>query len=994
MDVSGITAIDSPQEPSRDPGARRQGGNLDPNKYRKLITKHSTITISTSIFSGHEYEALADFLNETGSNPVRRHNDIENEAIAYTWLGEKEATPKYIGRELPQFPSSSGTLVFLRGYQTPRRILEIGSAYRLDPEFFQRHLDFLHRSRRPKQSLVSRIPSSQKAILRLSITTVGRLDRSLFKDINKARTEASRRMEAYLRSLKAYQHNSGDSIVRTFAMHDLKEFSIEQMATIIICKKPKDNAWLCFVWLDAGDGERDDSMGPWLGDDNESTVFEPIPLYRPNIALEHHWVDKPPFQPPHGHNIKQSIRTLPYFYGQKTHGLTARNDPFYALNELFTFVASSELFFLNLIEEQISRNMDSSVDKKSDAMESHENLAFFSRIIQEHVQHITNTLSTITSRPINEIWPKQDGQTAESASIWLSRDMSSVLEKAEALQSACVRGMDVIMTRSSLEEAKLSVSQNRRVLKLTVLASFFAPLAFTTSLFGMNFVTPSTEQGPWLVVTIAAPLVTVALLILTWDQSFVENIMLTTTNVIVEVGKALAGLSWICYAFRPLSVEELSQAVAGFEDTNAIDGPTFEVLCAGLVIIDSSGTARLLHHTAHEFLEQRNVVHTQRSHVSLTQRCVGVLQERPTVDGVRSTTSAYLRYAAENWGYHLRRAENEPAAWASAIKFLTDESAMAKATRYMENIPSHLKAKATALHLSTFFGSKALVLHCIDSLHIPVDPGATTVHAATHWALIFKKTRMLEVLLQKGANINRQDSKGRTLLHLAISNDDEASTRILLGQHRLGLDADIKDKGGSTPLHIAANENFAWAVKLLRSHCRNLAVEDKDGFNAIRLAFSKGHERIIRILVEGKADINTPSSRGDFLILHRAASNGKNDLVRFLISEGADLHKLDGDGFTPYSVVSQTRMYGNGAHVVEGGCIPERERQTWRLPPAQFHRALVQDRGQIFVLDTNRIRMFVGTEELAGDDAAPIGCRSEKHVGGLVAGAQGGKSGG
>ncbi|KAK7914137.1 hypothetical protein PG985_011840 [Apiospora marii] len=538
MDISGTTAIDGPQEPGRDPGARRQGGTLDPNKYRKLINKHSTITISTSIFSGHEYEALANFLNETDPKPVRRHNDIENEAIAYTWLGEKEAAPKSIGRELPQFPSSSGTLVFLRGYQTPRRILEIGSAYRLDPEFFQRHLDFLHRSRRPKQSLMSRIPSSQKAILRLSITTVGRLNKPLVKNnINKARTEASRRMEEYLTSLRTHQHNSGASIVRTFAMHDLKEFSIEQMATIIICKKPKDNAWLCFVWLDAGDREQDDPMGPWLGDDSQSTVFEPIPLYRHKIALEHHWIEDPPFQPPHGHEIKQSIRSLPYFYGQKIHGLSAQKDPFYALNGLFSFVASSELFFLNLIEEQISRNMDSSVDKKSDAMESHANLAFFSRIIQEHVQHITNTLSTITSHPLNDVWPKQDDQTTESASIWLSRDMSSVLEKAEALQSACVRGMDVIMTRSSLEEAKLSVSQNQRVLKLTVLASFFAPLAFTTSLFGMNFVTPSTEQGPWLVVTIAAPLVTVALLILTWDQSFVENIVLTTGNVTVETAE-------------------------------------------------------------------------------------------------------------------------------------------------------------------------------------------------------------------------------------------------------------------------------------------------------------------------------------------------------------------------------------------------------------------------------------------------------------------------
>ncbi|KAK7971554.1 hypothetical protein PG989_016570 [Apiospora arundinis] len=326
-----------------------------------------------------------------------------------------------------------------------------------------------------------------------------------------------------------------------------------------------------------------------------------------------------------------------------------------------------------------------------------------------------------------------------------------------------------------------------------------------------------------------------------------------------DKGKALAALSWVCYAARPLSIEELSQAVTGYKATDTIDGPTMEAICAGLILIERSGSARLLHYTAHEFLEQKGIVHSQRSHLSLAQKCLRVLQERPRMDETAEIQCPsqqhpqYLSYAADNWGYHLRRASKESAAWTLATEFLEDETTMSETTGYMESIPWHLKTNITALHLSTFFGSKALVLYCIDDLRIPIDAGAEIAHAAAHWALIFKKPRILEVLLQKGADINAQDS---------------------------------------------ADEGYSWAVKLLVPFCINLCAEDKDGFSALRLAVRKGHQRVIRTLVEGGADINVPSTRDGWLILNQAASYGKDKLVRFLIPKGADLHRPDRDGFT------------------------------------------------------------------------------------------------
>ncbi|KAK8071354.1 ankyrin [Apiospora hydei] len=286
--------------------------------------------------------------------------------------------------------------------------------------------------------------------------------------------------------------------------------------------------------------------------------------------------------------------------------------------------------------------------------------------------------------------------------------------------------------------------------------------------------------------------------------------------------KALATLSWVCYAARPLSIAELSQAVGGYRTADTIDGATLEAICAGLIIIDGSGTTRLLHHTVHEFLEQNEVFSLQSAHLSLARRCLRVLRERPNVQGIdnsqhlSSQRPAYLKYAADNWGYHVRRSQKDSAAWSLALEFLKDELSLSEATEYMDSIPTHLKS-------------------C------------------------------------------RRDTTPRFT----------------------GLGRRYQGCEGYHPLHLAADEGYSWAVELLIRHCGNIDAEDNDGFSPLRLAFKSGHQNIITMLVDARADMNTPSSRDRWLILNTAASLGDDRLVRFLISRGADLNKRDGDGWTP-----------------------------------------------------------------------------------------------
>ncbi|XP_011641103.1 ankyrin repeat domain-containing protein 27-like [Pogonomyrmex barbatus] len=130
------------------------------------------------------------------------------------------------------------------------------------------------------------------------------------------------------------------------------------------------------------------------------------------------------------------------------------------------------------------------------------------------------------------------------------------------------------------------------------------------------------------------------------------------------------------------------------------------------------------------------------------------------------------------------------------------------------------------------------------------DLGETALHLASATG----RTKMVQLLLDAGANVNvMTKSEGRTPLHLACLNDHVDAARLLLNCATCNIDA--KDHDGDTPLHLATMAGNVKPVNLLIRHgafinARNLQnktplqqVEEK-----LSTAFSTNHAGILKIL--------------------------------------------------------------------------------------------------------------------------------------------------
>lgn len=155
---------------------------------------------------------------------------------------------------------------------------------------------------------------------------------------------------------------------------------------------------------------------------------------------------------------------------------------------------------------------------------------------------------------------------------------------------------------------------------------------------------------------------------------------------------------------------------------------------------------------------------------------------------------------------------------------------------------------------------------------------------------------VVQLLLDKGADISAQDRHGLAVLHLAADYRYESVVRLLLDK-----DADISvlDNTGMTALHKAAliQEDPMPIFQLLLESGADFSVKAEGGA-ALEMARSEWQEPMVRLLLERGADLVSVYNKHGGTTLHFAARHGYDSIVRLLLDQGADISAQDENGET------------------------------------------------------------------------------------------------
>ena len=175
-------------------------------------------------------------------------------------------------------------------------------------------------------------------------------------------------------------------------------------------------------------------------------------------------------------------------------------------------------------------------------------------------------------------------------------------------------------------------------------------------------------------------------------------------------------------------------------------------------------------------------------------------------------------------------------------------------------------------------------------------------------------------LLEDGADVNKQDKKGKTALHYAATEGHSKIVRILIVKKG---DVNVKDQNGETPLHFASYKGYLGIVETMVENGANINVKGINGFTPLHYALAHKDSEITRYLIEKGADINAKLSHNEYTALHLASQYDNTKAIIILVEKGADVNVKNKNGDTPLHVASKT--FGIGSNTVSTGRVSYNE---------------------------------------------------------------------
>ncbi|KAI9777066.1 MAG: hypothetical protein M1839_009117 [Geoglossum umbratile] len=371
-------------------------------------------------------------------------------------------------------------------------------------------------------------------------------------------------------------------------------------------------------------------------------------------------------------------------------------------------------------------------------------------------------------------------------------------------------------------------------------------------------------------------------------------------------------LSWVCYTFRPLTVQEIQQALAvepGEAELDKEAVPDEDILisvCAGIVAIDQeSNVIRLVHYTAQQYLDRIRAKFLPNAGIEIAKVCLTYL----SFDGFGSISPGtvisrqeypFFAYALEHWANHTRGVA-ERIVPELVLKLLEQQQGRSRDFRFVNNTLTKRwvwYARATQGH------SPALPL-----------------------AASFGLAETVKLLLEKGADIEAEDSSGQRALHTAAFFEHSEVVKVLLDN---GVDIEARDSSSRTALHRASFPGRIEVVRLLLENGVDIEAKDSNSRTALHIAAVIGHDNVVQLLLDKGADIESRDCTGKTVLIAAArnAKSGNSEVVQLLLERGADPEAKDSTGQTALDWAIKRQHFGVACQLLthfkkRGIAIPE-----------------------------------------------------------------------
>lgn len=132
--------------------------------------------------------------------------------------------------------------------------------------------------------------------------------------------------------------------------------------------------------------------------------------------------------------------------------------------------------------------------------------------------------------------------------------------------------------------------------------------------------------------------------------------------------------------------------------------------------------------------------------------------------------------------------------------------------------------------------------------------------------------RLMQILIDKGADVNQKNTEGVTSLEMAAASGNAEAVKLLIDK---GANAK-QEAGGKALLSAVSDNDSPDIIKLLLDAGAGINTADKDGVTALVLAAQNSHTLSAKVLIERGADIELKGRNGTNAM---AFAKGFNNLV-------------------------------------------------------------------------------------------------------------------